>query len=376
MTELCYYEDGYRKSIGATIVDIKGRSIILDRTIFYPECGGQPGDRGTFGSVKIIDTQKDDDGTPLHIVEDSAFLSIGDKCMLELDWSHRYKYMKEHSAQHLLSALLFNEKKLGTVAVHQGSDILTIELDANKVSKEDFLYIEDKANEAIREGHRIYQKEMSHKDAENLNMRRSIKVEGDVKVVFIDGIDAVACGGIHVSNTSEIGELVYRGQESIRGHVRSIWSCSNEAVEYRRDNERILQQASRLLSSEFSNIPSEIKRIQKEAYELKHEVSSLKKEIARNELDIHLSGSDGKAIVFSTKIDASAFMDIISDSGKEILILQEGGKKSFLFCGDKEHFQALKELGLKGGGKKDIFSGIYLVDMDELIDKAERILNA
>ncbi|MBQ0070543.1 MAG: alanyl-tRNA editing protein, partial [Spirochaetales bacterium] len=182
MTELLYYKDAYLKETEATVIDIRKGGVVLDKTIFYPECGGQPGDRGTFGLYVIKDTQKEEDGTPLHLVEGENLPAVGDTYTLTLDWDHRYQYMKEHTAQHLLSATLFHEAQIGTVAVHQGEEILTIETERGDIPDETLLLIEDIANRHINENLKVWQSEMSHKEAEDLGMRRSIKVDGDVKV--------------------------------------------------------------------------------------------------------------------------------------------------------------------------------------------------
>ena len=93
-------------------------------------------------------------------------------------------------------------------------------------------------------------------------MRRTIKVDSEmVKVVFIEGLDAVACGGVHLGHTGEIGELCFRGTETIRGHQRTIWSVGERARDYRRGNERALKEVMRLLSSEPDNVGKELERI-------------------------------------------------------------------------------------------------------------------
>ena len=264
MTEKLYYKDGSLKSVDAEVIGIKKNGIILDKTIFYPEGGGQPGDTGYFGTYEITDTIKDDDGTPLHIIK-GDLPSVGDKAVLTLSWNHRYQYMTEHSAQHLVSALLHSIYDIGTVAVHQGDGFFTIETDASSIDKEKLLDIEDKANEAIREGHGIEQKSLSREEALNLHMRRTIKVDDDtVLVVFIEGLDAVACGGVHLRNTSEIKEIVYIGYEIIRGHVRTIWRAGDAAVSYRRMNDDIVSSLSVLLSSERENIVANAEALSKE----------------------------------------------------------------------------------------------------------------
>ena len=84
MTDKLYYIDGYLRETEATVVSVTEKGIILNRTVFYPEGGGQPGDRGWFGTFHIIDTQKDEDGNPLHIIKGDK-PSVGEKAVLRLD---------------------------------------------------------------------------------------------------------------------------------------------------------------------------------------------------------------------------------------------------------------------------------------------------
>ena len=374
MTELLYYEDAYLKQIEATIVEIRGNALVLDRTIFYPECGGQPGDKGLFGSVGILDTQKDSDDVPLHIVADASLCSVGDKATLALDWEHRFKYMQIHSAQHLLSALLFHEYGIGTLSVHQGHEFLTIETNVHDMEECTLLELEDKANSAIRNRLSIWQKEMSHQEAEALRMRRSIKVDGRVKVVFIENLDAVACGGVHVNNTAEIEEIVFRGTERIRGHLRTFWSVSDTSKRFRRENADILQRASTLLSAQRECIPGAIEHLQNEIYLLKKTISDFEKSKAKEELTSHLFDSSSKSIIFTTMLSLDAFQEIVLQCDKDVFIIQSNEKKGFLYFGTKEKFLSLKQVGLKGGGKTNLFRGTYLIDCEELLKKAESIL--
>lgn len=366
MTELLYYKDAYLKECEAAVTEVRDNGIILDKTIFYPECGGQPGDKGSFGEYAIKDTIKLEDGTPLHVI-DGEKPEVGTRLSLKLDWNHRYKYMKEHSAQHLLSATLFHEFGISTVAVHQGETILTIETDKSEIDDEVLLRVEDSANNHVREGLRIYQEEVDHKAAENLHMRRSIKVEGRVKLVFIEGLDVVACGGVHIANSKEIGEIHYAGKETIRGHVRTIWNVSREAVEERRENERALKNAYRLLSTSRDELGSAISHLLDENYQLKHKEKALEAKLAEKEL---VSNGENP-IIFSTDVSLDAFMPLLKE-GTEAFIVNVSDN-TFLYYGEKSRFLLLKEkLNLRGGGKSVMFRGSF--SGDDILNKAEGIL--
>ena len=357
MTEKLYYEDAYLREIEAEVLSVSGSSIILDRTIFYPEGGGQSGDCGWFGDIRIKDTVKGEDGTPLHIIADGFPVpSPGTKATLRLDWDHRYFYMKEHSAQHLVSALLFSMHGIGTVAVHQGADGFTVETDRSDIPDEVLLSVEDAASAAIREGHRIWQDEVEHSDAEALHMRRSIKVGGRVKIVHIDGIDEVACGGVHAGNTSEIGEIAYAGKERIRGHIRTMWKCGDPAVSFRRGNMAIVQSLSALFSAERQNIVKEAERAIAELGELKRDVHRLEEKAASLELRNALCS--GPAFLISD-IPVSAFDGAIPEGyAYPVLIADDSGR--FLFYGDGDLFAELRgSLGIKGGGRNSLFHGSF-----------------
>lgn len=364
MSEKLFEKEPYLKEIEATVVSLKNNTIILDKTIFYPEGGGQPGDKGTFGKYEIVDTKKGDNGEVLHIIN-GELPKVGEKALLVLDWSHRYHYMREHSAQHLISGLLFNEANIGTLAVHQGGEYFTIETDQGDISTETLLHIEDKANEAIRSNKRIWMEEMSHTDAEKLGLRRSIKVEGMVKVVFIEDIDKIACGGVHLASTSEMEEITYLSKEVIRNHTRTIWLVGEKSKEYRRVNNNILSEVKSLLSSDRDNILSSIELLKNEVAALKKENKELSKLLSKSDLASHI---DKNEYIFETSLSLDDYIDFLNQNN---LFIINDNKKSFLYFGDKDIFNNLKnKAGLRGGGREPLFRGVYTIEKDALLDIA------
>ena len=377
MSDKLYYSDGYLRETEATVIAVSDRGIKLDRTVFYPEAGGQPGDRGFFGDFRIVDTVKDDDGEPLHII-DGDKPAVGTKALLSLDWDHRYAYMKAHSAQHLLSAILFRHG-IGTVSVHLGESFISIESDADSIDEDVLLSVEDEANEAIRDGRRIEQREMSHEDAEALHMRRSIKVSGPVKVVFIDGLDAVACGGVHVRSTCEIGEIQHFGSEKIRGHVRTMWKCADLSVAYRRGNRRIVSELSALLSAEPDGIVEAAEKLSSENAELRRSVKNMGKKAAFLEYSLRkMSSKPGEATIFMTDLDISFFDEVLGEDDEDVLFVVDGNGR-FMFHGAEEGFRTLKAglsaYSIRGGGRGRFFRGSASGDVHSMIKEAGVLLN-
>ena len=362
ITEKIYYRDGYLREIEAAVTRIDGNEVYFDRTIFYPEGGGQRGDSGTFGSFRILDTQKRD-GDVAHIFESVEGLEVGRKETLSLDWDQRYKFMKCHSAQHLLSSILFNQKNSGTVAVHLGDEYITIEHKGESLTEEDLYDVEDAANRAIREGHRIIQKEVHRAEAESLGMRRSIKVDSEmVMLVIIEGLDTVACGGVHVADVREIGEISYYGRETIRGHERLLFKVGDEAVEKRRSDRECIKELSSLLSSPESEILPTLKSKLEQVEELKRENRKLT--LMLTEMEAGKMDSP----YHETELPLDDFAPVLERNGAEdVFIVRVADRLEFLYFGTKDRFNELKgKLNLRGGGRPPLFRGIVNSPLEEV----------
>ena len=112
MTERFFYQDPYAAALNATITAVDGEWVALDRTVFYPQGGGQPGDTGWMGSadrarIAVVDTRKGRDGAIWHRLEGDSFdWSAGQSVELELDWKRRYRHMRMHTCLHLLGSLV------------------------------------------------------------------------------------------------------------------------------------------------------------------------------------------------------------------------------------------------------------------------------
>ena len=368
-----FYEDPYLKEAEARVSRIDGNKVYFDQSIFYPEGGGQPGDRGTFNGYRILDTEKDGDDVA-HIFESTEGLREGESGILSLDWEHRYAFMKRHSAQHLLSSILFKKLGVGTLAVHLAQEHITIELDRSSLDLDELLAVEDEASRLVRKALRIEQRDMMRSDAEALHMRRSIKV-GDpaVKVVFIEGQDAVACGGVHVSSTAEIGEISYYESEMIRGHIRTVWKVDDEAVRSRRDNLQIVKEASRMLSSPTHEIVGAIASRVDEIEALRREIRALHSTLASAEAEKIESSS-----VHMTELGLDELRSILTkrDGICDVLIVRCGEKKEFLYLGNDEHFKELKNvLSLRGGGRGGVYQGSYTSEPELLFSSAKGVID-
>ena len=227
-TQKIYLEDGYKKRLSVTILQIvpykKMVGVITDKTIFYPEGGGPPGDRGTLGGLTVVDTQYNKNREILHIVSKDCALEVGKQYELVLDWAHRYHYMKEHTCQHLISGILYKSFSIDTVSVHLGEKNISIETQESAIHPKTIEAIEDEVNKALLHPSRVTSKVLPDEELSSLELRRAPKVSNNIRIVTIEGYDEIACGGVHLNAISEIGSVLFQSSESIRGHVRLFFA--------------------------------------------------------------------------------------------------------------------------------------------------------
>ncbi len=220
--ELIFREDAYRKSCEATVVGADGAGIRLDRTVFYPQGGGQPGDVGHLrlaaGEViPIVDTRKGaEPDQVLHIPEAEAALPApGTKVTAEIDWDRRYRLMRMHSCLHLLCAVVTGDVTGGQIG--DGKGRLDFNLPDTRLDKDE---ITADLNRLIAEDHLVAARWISPAElAANPDLVRTMSVKppmeaGAVRLLEIAGIDLQPCGGTHVRRTGEIGEVRVRKIEN------------------------------------------------------------------------------------------------------------------------------------------------------------------
>jgi alanyl-tRNA synthetase len=257
MTERLYYTDCYLRDFTAQVTEVTGggRRIYLDRTAFYPESGGQASDRGWINGVVVEDVQEDGEGRVAHLVA-APLTSAEAAC--RIDWERRYDLMQQHSGQHLLSAVCANEFGWATVSVHLGDTVSTVDLETAAISPELLVRLERRVNELAWENRPL---RIEFADAAGeLNLRKASARAGTLRIVTIEGLDRSACGGTHVRATGEIGLVLLRRQEKIRGIVRLEFVCGGRALARARADAEALNQVAQLYSCGLDDVPAQARR--------------------------------------------------------------------------------------------------------------------
>jgi misacylated tRNA(Ala) deacylase len=228
MTELVFRDDAYAQSCQARVTGADERGIGLDRTVFYARGGGQPGDIGWLetaaGSrIEISDTIKDGDEF-LHIPAEGAELpAVGDTVTATIDWQHRHRLMRAHSALHLLSSLVDGAVTGGSIGLNKSR--LDFDLPDTTLDKE---ALGEALNRLIAEDHPVNARWISDAELEaQPELVKTMSVApplgaGQVRLIEVAGIDLQACGGTHVARTGEIGEVRIGKIENKGRHNRRI----------------------------------------------------------------------------------------------------------------------------------------------------------
>lgn len=209
MTQLLFRDDAYLRACEATVVAVRDNAVELDRTVFYPTGGGQPGDTGTISGLRVVDTRKADGDAVLHLLEPGAAVpAVGAKVEAAIDWDRRHRLMRYHTALHLVGAVVKAPVTGGRIG--EDKSHLDFDIEMDKLVKE---AIEDGVNALVRAGHDTRASWIT--DAE-LDARpelvRTMSVapprgSGRIRLLEIPGVDLQACGGTHVANTREVGPL-------------------------------------------------------------------------------------------------------------------------------------------------------------------------
>lgn len=387
-TEKLYYKNPFQKKFEAKVLGTIDNAIILDKTLFYPESGGQMYDSGIIVSSKGIakvKTVEIIDDVILHFV-DGAIPDIGEIVSGEIDIDRRMALMRHHSATHILisAAVHILGKHVWQAGARKEPEKARLDISHYKrLSYEEIMEIERLANEIISKRIPIKIRLMNRNKAEKeygFRLYQGGEVPlGEIRVVEIPGWDAQACGGLHCENTEDVGLIKIIKTERIQDGVeRIIFSAGPAALKYFQEIEKNILDIS-------NNIKAPVDEINKKVYEIFTELKKSKKEIKKlyerivklkiNELLNKAFKIDDILIIKSyEEIDDQEYLlklaiDLTTSEEARIVILLAGEEKiKIIVLANKEAlkkgYDASKicrkiaiELGGSGGGKKDLGQG-------------------
>ncbi|MGZ8379383.1 MAG: alanyl-tRNA editing protein [Gemmatirosa sp.] len=258
MTTRLYYHDASLLSFSARVVALAdaGRRVYLDRTALYPTSGGQPHDLGILAGVPVVDVVDEDDRVA-HLLAAPLPAAVGDAVEGAVDAARRLDHRQQHTGQHLLSAVFADLFGHATLSVHFGAESSTLDLNAERLSRETLLAVAARANALVAENRVV---RVSFEDAAAATgLRKPTDRAGTIRVVAIDGVDRSACGGTHVDATGAIGVVLLRRVERVRQATRVEFVCGLRAAHRARADYEALSGIATGFSTAVDEAPAAVR---------------------------------------------------------------------------------------------------------------------
>jgi alanyl-tRNA synthetase len=392
-TERLYYRDCYLREFEAEVLatepDGKAFRVYLDRSAFYPDSGGQPGDHGTIAGIPVLEVI-DEGERVAHIMERPPG---GRRVSAQIDWARRFDHMQQHTGQHVLSAAFEQIDNYGTVSFHLGSATSTIDLDSDRLGRRQLEEAEELANRVIFEDREVHILFKSGAEASQMRLRKPTEREGEVRVIEIPEFDLSACGGTHVSRTGAVGAVLVRKFERLKGLTRVEFVCGRRALAAARNDFEVLSDAARLFSGAAENLPT---LITKQSDELKAALKAREKLIKRiaeySAVELHAAAPEVKGRKIVRRIyagedaeEAKAIAHALARQPATVALLGVQGKPAALIFaqtagGASDMGRILKQtvaqVGGKGGGARDFAQGggVEETRLEEALTLAESLL--
>lgn len=364
-TQKLYDEDSHLYLFTATVLSCEcfgdNYAAVLDRTAFFPEGGGQSADKGTLDNAEVLDVQMNESGIITHVI--SAPLAAGSTVTGLLDFNRRFAFMQNHSGEHIVSGIVHRLFGLDNVGFHLAEDFVTLDFNG-ELSREQLDDIELRANRAVWSNADIRAYYPDEGTLKALNYRSKKELEGDIRIVEIEGTDICACCAPHVKKTGEIGMIKLLDTEKMRGGTRIVMKCGEFAVKdysIKYDN---IKQISSLLSAKQEETACAVKKLEVQLNEAKLKARELKKRLIER---IVTCSNPEEKVLFEEGLDIKE-LQLLSDAlykkhgGIRGVFSGSDGSFAFAACGQPqqldEFFAEFKQkFPVRGGGRNGMVQG-------------------
>jgi alanyl-tRNA synthetase len=272
MTEKLYYVNPYQKTFFAHVVRCEPADgkwhVVLDRTSFYPEGGGQPADSGVLNLANVLDVQERG-GEIVHVVDRP--LTPGSGVTGGVNWARRFRLMQQHTGEHIVSGIAHRLFGVDNVGFHMGERAITVDWNG-RIDENSLELIERLANEAVFRNLPVRAYYPPEEELRTLAYRSKKELFGAVRIVTIPGYDVCACCGTHVARTGEVGAVKIIGSQSYKGGTRITMVCGAQAVDDYDEKQRSVAAVSALFSAKPEEIAAAADRLLRENADLKRQV--------------------------------------------------------------------------------------------------------
>ncbi|MBX7191239.1 MAG: alanyl-tRNA editing protein [Sandaracinaceae bacterium] len=299
-TERAYFDDVLLDTLETHVVAHAHHgdrpSLVLDRTLFYPEAGGQMADRGSIDGVAVIDVQVDDEGVVHHVLE-GALPPIGARVHAVIDRPRRRVHMALHTGQHMLSRALVDVCGAETVSSRLGEQASTIDVDRDGLVPARLLECEALVNRVIDEDRSVRAWFPPPEELASLPLRRAPKQTENVRIVDVSGFDLSACGGTHVTRTAQVGLIRITGSERYKGGTRVTFTAGPRGRTSLFEADRALRELGRELVCPPHEVMAAIARLRGDLTSSREELGRVRAQLAQQIVEDVRRGLTGERAI-------------------------------------------------------------------------------
>ncbi|MBQ9965929.1 MAG: hypothetical protein IJP22_04295 [Clostridia bacterium] len=366
MTIRIFETDSHIKEFSANVLECSEENgiykIVLDKTAFFPEGGGQPSDTGKIGDAKIYDVQIINEKI-IHFADKP--LKVGEEYSCALDWDKRFRRMQNHSGEHILSGLIHKHFGLDNVGFHLGEEEVTMDV-SGMLNREQLIFIERLANEAIIKNAKFSVKFPKACELKCLEYRSKLDLTENVRIVDIEGYDSCACCAPHVKSAGEIGIIKILDFYKMRDGLRLVIKCGFDALADFEERYQSTRGVSDLLSAKQGEIVESVKKTLETVSDLKYKNRELKKRYISLKANLQ-SYEKEKTATFEEELDMKE-IQVFADSlhkrlqGIRAVFSAVDNGFNFAICGEEDKLNAFftrfkEQLNVRGGGRNGMVSG-------------------
>ncbi len=369
-----YENNSYLKDFTATILSCEEKNgeylVVLDRTAFFPEGGGQAPDLGVIGNAQVQDVQIRED-VIYHKVD--SYFAVGAVAECSIDWDTRFVRMQNHSAEHLVSGTIHNLYGYNNVGFHMSKSFITLDVDG-VLNDEDIKKIELAVNKAIYENSKINVIYPSAEDLCNYDYRSKLDITENVRLVRIEGHDLCACCAPHVNTLGEIGLIKILGfmpyKKGTRIEMAAGLLALTDYCQIHDTNKSIMSE----LSAKRDEIHIAVEKLHSDLGEAKSKINAISNELALVKMRRHSAGDMLCVFVEDADYNQLRFCvnSILSEAKYCCVLSKQADGYIYVTASEKKDIRPMvKDLNShfngRGGGKENYAQGKIVAKCDEEI---------
>lgn len=376
MTEKLYEQDSHRAEFRARVTECRsvdeGFEIVLDQTAFFPESGGQYGDRGSLNGIPVLDT-KIRNGIILHKTAEP--IPAGTEVEGRLNWELRFRRMQNHSGEHIVSGLVHKKYGFDNVGFHLGDGDVTLDFNG-ELNREQLREIEAEANGAVWSDIPLHIWFPDSSALERLNYRSKLELTENVRIVEIPGYDICACCAPHVNRTGEIGMIKILDFMRHRGGVRVHILCGRDALEDYDSRYGNTLEISGMLSAKQRETAEAVRRKCEELAELRQKLNEANRLVVRFKTEC-LPETEGNLCFIEENLDMLTLRELVNAGMQKCTGIcggftgREGEWQYIIGSRTVDLRKASKEINAaisgRGGGKPEMIQGSSAAKREQLL---------